>query len=122
MNKGFCLCVALALAMSNVAFARGGHHKSAMHNGNMQNEQYTESDCQTLAVSSARNDCMRWVRAHSGSHSHTAMGSTHGRGGIGMTGGTGAASVPSSGSVGSGQAPDTRATGARAAPASGPVR
>jgi hypothetical protein len=75
MSKGLFIVVALALAFSNAAFAKGGkrHHSSLPTKAEM--AQMTVNDCRMLSVRSARGQCVRAVHAHAG-RSDRGMGAT----------------------------------------------
>ena len=75
MNKALCVAAAVALALSGTAFAKG----SSKHRAQSQaatDAQISMSDCNTLSVESARNDCMRWAQAQGGASAGTSVGAT----------------------------------------------
>ena len=82
MNKALCVAAAVALALSSTAFAKG----SSKHRAQAQpatDAQISMSDCNTLSVESARNDCTRWVQAHGGASADTSAQTS-----VGATGST----------------------------------
>ena len=83
MNKALCVAAAVALALSSTAFAKGGSKHRAQAQATT-DAQISMSDCNTLSVESARNDCMRWVQAHGGASAGTTSAQTS----VGATGST----------------------------------
>ena len=85
MNKALLISAAVALALSGSAFAKGNSHSksSARTAESAESMHFTEADCNTLSVASARNDCMRSIHARSGP-GHDAVGRSDDRSGEGM--------------------------------------
>jgi len=75
MSKTVCIAAAVALALSGTAFAKGGSKHRAQSQA-ATDAQISMSDCGTLSVESARNDCMRYVQAHGGASADTNVGAT----------------------------------------------
>jgi hypothetical protein len=72
MNKALVVSAAVALALSGAALAETVHRGEVTH--------FTESDCNTLRVPSARADCMRSLNRDMREERH-AVGATGGRAG-----------------------------------------
>ena len=85
MNRAFVISAAIALALSGSAFAKGGSHSksSAQSAQSAETMHFTEADCNTLTVASARNDCMRSIHAR-GDGRHDAVGRSDDRSGEGV--------------------------------------
>jgi hypothetical protein len=83
MNKALCISAAMALAFSGAAFAdhTQKHKSSSRSDSGASAQQFTESDCQSLSVESARSSCMRSIHAgRSGSDMATGATSDSGSG------------------------------------------
>jgi hypothetical protein len=78
MSKAVCMGVAISLALSGAAFAKGtSHSKSSARSAEAATStQITAADCQTLTVESARAACLRSAQGHTGA----AIGATSGAG------------------------------------------
>jgi hypothetical protein len=84
MNKALLISAAVALAVSGSVFAKGSSHRSSANSDmSASTQQFTEADCNTLTVDSARAACMRSIGGSS-----MGMGATSGSG-EGMTAGKG---------------------------------
>jgi hypothetical protein len=85
VNKALIVSAAIALALSASAFAKGNSHSksSARSAESAETMHFTEADCNTLSVASARNDCMRSMQARSGDR-HDAVGRSDDRSGEGV--------------------------------------
>jgi hypothetical protein len=95
MSKALCISAAIATALSGAAFAQsGGHSKSSASAATTDSAQFTQNDCKTLSVQSARAACMESAVRSNGGIDAAAVGRTTGGTAMGQgTGATGAAST-----------------------------